>query len=104
MRQSSAECRFNRRQRGIRLRGVGTTGLRHIGPAAAAFAAKRLGAFAHQVDSIEALDQIVGHADHDAGLAVVRNSNNSDNTRADLLLAFVSEAAQVLELDAVHYT
>ena len=90
------------RQCGIRLRRIGTAGLRHIGPAAATLAAQRLGAFAHEVDGVEALDQIVGDADDDAGLAVVRNSNNSDNTRADLLLAFVSEAAQILQIDTFH--
>jgi hypothetical protein len=33
---------FDRRQRGIGLAAIGTAGLRHIGPAAAAFAAERL--------------------------------------------------------------
>ena len=53
------------------LAAVGTAGLRHVGPAAAALAAERLGALAHQVDRVEARREVVGDADHDAGLAVL---------------------------------
>ncbi len=58
--------------------------------------------FLHQIDGVEARDQIVGDADHDAGLAVAGDADNGDNAGADLFLAFVGEAAQVLEIDAFH--
>ena len=58
-------------ERGLGLGAVRAAGLRHVGPAAAALAAERLGALAHQIDRVEARGQIVGDADHDAGLAVV---------------------------------
>lgn len=42
------------RQRGFRLGAVGAAGLGKLWPAAAAFAAKRLGAGAHKLDGVEA--------------------------------------------------
>ena len=41
-------------ERGVGLGAVGAAGLRHVGPAAAALAAERLGALAHQIDGVEA--------------------------------------------------
>src|SRR5208282_4193955 len=87
---------------GIRFRSVGTAGLRHVRPPAAAFAAKRLGALAHQVDGVETRDEIVGDSDDDAGFAILGNTDNSDNPGADLLLAFIGEAAEVLQIDPRH--
>ena len=49
-----AERRLDRRERGVGLGAVGAAGLRHVGPAAAALAAERLGALAHQIDGGEA--------------------------------------------------
>src|SRR5208282_6637844 len=86
---------------GIRFRSVGTAGLRHVRPPAAAFAAKRLGALAHQIDGVEATDEIVGDADDDAGFAILGNTDNSDNPRADFLLALVGKAAEILQVDAL---
>ena len=85
----SAERGFDGRERGVSLRSVGTTGLRHVRPPAAAFAAERLGALAHQIDGVEAWNEIVGDSDDDAGFAILGNTDNSDNPGADLLLAFI---------------
>ena len=41
-------------ERGRCLRGVGAARLRHVGAAAAALAAQRLGAEAHEIDGVEA--------------------------------------------------
>src|ERR1700674_4663445 len=65
-----------------------------------AFAAERLGPPARQIDGIEAPGQVGGNADDEAGLAFAGNADDGDDAGADLLLAFVGEAAQVLELDA----
>ena len=48
------ERRLDRLERGIGLGAVGAAGLRHVGPAAAALAAQRLGALADQIDGVEA--------------------------------------------------
>ncbi len=61
----------DRIQRRVGLGAIGTAGLRHVGPPTAALAAERLGGHAHQVDRIEARDQIRRDADHDTGLAIV---------------------------------
>src|SRR5262249_60034825 len=44
--------------------------------------------------------EVVGDADHDAGLALLGDADDGDDARAQALLAFVGEAAQVLEVDA----
>ena len=44
--------------------------------------------------------EVGGDADHDAGLAVVGDADDGDHAGADLLLALVGEAAQVLQVDA----
>src|SRR4051794_22432744 len=90
-----SERRFDRLQRSLRLGTVGPARLRHVRPAAATFAAQGFGALAHQIDGIETLGQIAGHADHDAGLAVVTRRDDRDDAGAELLLAFIREAAQV---------
>ena len=46
---------------------LGAARLRHVGPAAAALAAKRFGAELHQIDGVDAPGQVVGHADHERG-------------------------------------
>ena len=45
--------------------------------------------------------KIVGDADDDAGFAILGNTDNSDNPGADLLLAFIGEAAEILQVDAL---
>ena len=52
-------CLFDRGERRIGLRAIGTAGLRHVGPPAAALAAERLGGDPHQIDRIEARGEIV---------------------------------------------
>ena len=44
--------------------------------------------------------EIGGDADHDAGLAVLGNADDGDHAGAELLLAVVDEALEVLHLDA----
>ena len=92
--QIPPERRLDRLERGIGLGAVRAAGLRHVGPAAAALAAERLGALAHQIDGVEARGEIGGDADHDAGLAVVGDADDRDDAGADLLLALVGEAAR----------
>ena len=86
------ERRLDRLERRVGLGAVGPAGLRHVGPAAAALAAERLGALAHQIDGVEARGEIGGDADDDAGLAVLARRDDRDDAGAELLLAFVGEA------------
>ena len=65
------ECCFNCLQRGFGLRTVRSSGLRHVGTATTALAAKRFGAFFDKIDGIETLGEVVGDTDHDAGFAVL---------------------------------
>src|SRR6266566_838037 len=92
---------FDRFERGVCLGAVRTASLRHVRAPPAPFAAERLGAFAHQVDGGEAGGQVSRDADHDAGLALLCDANDGDDTGTQALLAFVGEAAQVLEIDAL---
>ena len=48
----------DRLQRGVGLGAIGAAGLRHVGTAAAALAAERLGGDAHQIDRVEARGEI----------------------------------------------
>src|SRR5215468_4216251 len=70
---------------------------------AAAIAAERFGATAHQIHRVEAPHQIRRHADHQARLAVAGDPDDCDHAGADLLLAVVREALQILDLDAGHH-
>ena len=99
-RSIAAERRLDRGERGVRLGAVGPAGLRHVGPPAAALAAERLGALAHQIDGVEPRREIGGHADHDAGLAVLGDADDGDDAGAELLLALVGEALEILDVDA----
>src|SRR5262245_3909330 len=92
---------FDRRQRGVGLGAVGTAGLRHVGPTATALTAQHFRTLADEFDRVEARGEIGGDADHDAGLAVLSDADNSDDARADLLLAVVDQALEVLGLDAL---
>ena len=50
--------------------------------------------------ALKRCNEIVGDADDDARLAIAGDADNGDDAGADLFLAFVGEAAQVLKLDA----
>ena len=91
---------FDRGQRRVRPGAVRSTGLRHVGPSAAALAAERRRSELDELNRAEARGQIGGHADHDAGLAVLGDADDGDHARSDLLLAFVNEALEILGLDA----
>ena len=58
------------------LRAVGAAGLRHVGAAAAALAAERLGATAHQLDRVESRCEVRRHSDHEARLALVGDADD----------------------------
>src|SRR5512143_2424531 len=99
---SSARHRLlDRRQRRLGLGAIGSAGLRHVGPAAAALAAERLGTLAHQFDRVEARREVGGDADHDASLAVLGDADDRDHAGTDLLLAVVDQALEILGLDAL---
>src|SRR4029079_11401925 len=75
-------------------------GLRHVGPPAAALAAKRCRRNLDQIDRAEARGEIGGHADHHTGLAVLGDTDDGDHAGADLLLAVIDQALEILSLDA----
>ena len=50
--------------------------------------------------ALKRLDQVRRDADHDAGLALLGDADDRDDAGADLLLALVGEALQVLDVDA----
>src|SRR5262249_60654770 len=87
------QCRLDCRDRGLRFRAVRPAGLRHVGSAAAALAAKRLGAFAGKIDRVKARYEIIGDADHNSGLAVGGNADDPDPAGAKVFFAVVREAA-----------
>src|SRR5690606_31509720 len=70
-----------------RARAVRAAGLGHVRPAAAALPADGGRGEAHEVDGGEAADEIVGDADHDAGLAVVGRADEDDDARTERRLA-----------------
>ena len=79
----------------------GPPALRKIGTAAAAFAAKRLGAGAGKLDRIVGAGEIVGDADDEAGLAFLRHADNGDDAGAKLALGVIDEPAQIFRRDAL---
>src|SRR5580704_5252472 len=88
-------------ERGLGLGAVRAAGLRHVGAAAAALAAEHLGAAPNKINGAEPLRQIGRDTDDDAGLALAGDADDSDDAGADLLLAFIGEAAQILDVDAL---
>src|SRR5262249_57975877 len=74
-------------------------GLRHVGPAAATFAAEHIRGFADEIDGIKSRGEIIGDADDDAGFAIRRHADDGDHARTKLFLAVVGKAAQVFEVD-----
>src|SRR5262249_58582007 len=83
---SAAERCRDRIERGLRLGAVRAAGLSQVGTAAAAFAAERFGAAAHQVNGIEAPHQIRRDTHHEACLAVTGDTHDGDDAGPDLLL------------------
>src|SRR5690606_41499967 len=59
------------------LRAIRATGLRHIGATAAALPANCSRGGADQIDSREAVLDVIGDTDHDAGLAVFRDRKST---------------------------
>ncbi len=74
---------------------IGAAALGEVGPAAAAGAADRGDAPAHQRHRVELAGQILGHADHHSRLAF-SDAHQGHDTRAQLLLDRVDRAAQLL--------
>ena len=79
----------HRRQRRIRLSGVGSAGLRQIGPPAAALAAHRRRSRPHQIDGAEARREVRRDAHHDADLAL-GGGHQSDHAAAPICLPIAS--------------
>src|SRR5262245_55928684 len=100
----SSHSRRDRFKRRLRLGAVGTAGLGHVGTAAAALAAERFGAATHEVDRVETPHQIGRDADHEASLTVACDPHDGDNAGADMFLAVVRKAPQILDLDSRHDT
>src|SRR5262249_3104922 len=96
---SATKRRRDGGKRGICLGAVRPAGLRHVGPAAATFAAEHFSCFAHEIDGIKARGEIIGDADADAGFAIWRPADDGDHARTKLFLAVVGKAAQVFEVD-----
>src|SRR5262249_11125818 len=69
---------------------------------AAALAAERFGAKANELDSVEALRQIGGHADDDRRLPVGPRYDR-DDARADPLLQIVGQGFQLPPWNTVDY-
>ena len=69
-------------------------------PAAAALPADRRGSAADQIDGGEARGQVVGDADDDARLAVLRRADEDGDARSQRLLALVGQRLQVFGRDA----
>ena len=51
--------------------------MRHIGTPAATLAAQRLGAFADEIDGVEARHEVVRDADNDSGFAIAGYADGS---------------------------
>ena len=89
-------------ERGVRLGAIGAAGLRHIRTSTAAFAAERGSTFFHQIDRGKPRGEIVGHPDNDPCFTFVADADDRDHAGTEALLAFIREAAQILEIDALH--
>src|SRR6266496_3670986 len=61
-------------------------------------------ASAHQLDSVVARGEVRRDPDDDPGLALPGHADDGDDAGADLLLALVDEALEVLEVDAIDGT
>jgi len=65
-------------ERGFGVRRIGTAGLGHVGPTAAAFAADHVRPQPRQFHRIEATCKIAGHADDDCGFAIGARYDGDD--------------------------
>ena len=74
--------------------------MRHVGTTAAAFAAQDFRADAHQVDGVEALGEIGRHADDEAGTALLIEPDQRHDAGAELRLAVIDQALEVLRVHA----
>ena len=63
---------------------VGASGLGEIGAAAPAFAAERFGADATSSTALKVGGEVVGHADDEAGLALIAHADDGDDARAQV--------------------
>ncbi len=73
---------------------LGPARLSHIGPAATAFAAQRLGSPAHQLDSVEPIGEVGGHPDDDRRLSLGAR-HHGDDAGTDPPLQIVGERTQL---------
>ena len=83
----------------MRLGAIGTAGLRHVRPSAAALAAERFGAKLDQIDSTDALGEIVGDANNQR-CAAFGHRGEGDDTGSDLHLGVVGKTFEVLRVHA----
>src|SRR5262245_9151591 len=98
MSSSACQPRLDGLQRRLRLGPVGGTGLPHTGPSATALATERRGADLDEVDGVVGGREVLGDADGEASLAVLGDADDGDDAGADLALAVVDQAAQVLRV------
>src|SRR2546429_9525874 len=96
---AAAERAGDRSERRVGLPATGAAGLRHVGASAAAFAAQRFRAFLDEIDGRVTCREIGGHADDEAGFAFLRHADDCDDAGAELLLAFVCQALEILDVD-----
>ena len=82
---------------------VGTAALRHVGASTPALSAKRGNRGLDEVHRTQLSSKVVGHANGNAGAALVDGDQGAD-TRTQLLLHRVNLAAQALGIEAVHDT
>src|SRR4029077_12212535 len=94
-----AERGLDRGEGRLCLRTVRAPGFRRCGTPAA-FSPQYLAALARKIDRAKAGCQIVRHPDNETGFAVLRDADQRDHAGAELLLAFVGEAFQILDVDA----
>src|SRR5262249_61147347 len=93
---SRPERGLNGGQCGACLRAIGTAGLRHIGPPAAALAAQRLGALADEIDCVESGHEVVGAAHNNAGLAILGDADYGAGPPTASLFSLVGPVREAL--------
>src|SRR5262245_24175628 len=101
-RRLARDPRRNRLERFLGAGAVGASGLGEVGAAAPAFAAERFRAHFDQLDGIVSGGEVFRHADNEAGLALIAYADDGDDARAQLFLAVIDEAAQILRRHALH--
>src|SRR5262249_9480183 len=81
-------------------RAIGTAGLRHAGPTAAALPTQRFGTFADEVRRVVARREIGCDADHEPSLALRGHADNGNDAGSDLPLTLIDETFEVFDVDA----